>query len=59
MVQNVLREIGGVGIYGVISVCLFFAVFTGVIIWAFAQKKKMLDEASTLPLKEDDDEEPL
>ena len=59
MVQNVLREIGGVGIYGVISVCLFFAVFTGVIIWACAQKKTVLDEASTLPLKHDDDKEQL
>ena len=59
MMQNVLREIGGVGIYGVISVCLFFAVFTGAALWACLQEKQMLDDASTLPLEEDNDEEQL
>ena len=59
MMQNVLREIGGVGIYGVISVCLFFAVFTGATVWACLQKKQMLDDASTLPLEDDNDEERL
>ena len=29
MIENVLSRIGGVGVYGVISICLFFAVFVG------------------------------
>ena len=29
MIQNVLRNLGGIGVYGVISVCLFFAFFRG------------------------------
>ena len=53
MVQNVLRDIGGVGIYGAISICLFFSVFTGAVLWAFAQRKAVLKAASLLPLDED------
>jgi len=30
MIQNVLSRIGGVGMYEVISICLFFAVFVGI-----------------------------
>ena len=40
MIKNILSDIGGIGIYGVISMCLFFAVFTGVLLWAFAPEKK-------------------
>ena len=28
MFKEVLTEIGGIGLYGIISICLFFAVFT-------------------------------
>lgn len=52
MIQNVLREIGGVGLYGVISICLFVSVFTGTFIWACTQKKSLLDRMSALPLEE-------
>jgi hypothetical protein len=43
MIQNVLRHLGGVQHFGVISLCLFGAVFLGVFIWAFAQKKNHLE----------------
>ena len=29
MIKNVLSDIGGVGLYGVISISLFFTVFIG------------------------------
>jgi len=54
MIQNVLREIGGIGIYDTISICLFVAVFTGALIWAARLKKPFLNSMSTLPLEEDD-----
>jgi hypothetical protein len=50
MIQNVLSAMGGVGIYGVISICLFFIVFTGTLIWAFQLKKPFLNSMSSLPL---------
>jgi hypothetical protein len=57
MIQNVLRDIGGVGIYGVISICLFFAVFGGALLWAFLRNKTFLNAMSSLPLDERDESE--
>jgi hypothetical protein len=54
MIQNVLTHIGGVGLYGVISICLFFAVFTGMVLWAFRLKKPYLDNMRALPLEAED-----
>lgn len=54
MIQNVLKEIGGIGIYGTISICLFFIVFTGALVWAFLQKKPFLNAMSSLPLRDED-----
>lgn len=59
MIQNVLRDIGGVGIYGVISICLFFGVFTGALIWALTRKRATLNATSLLPLHDDDHEKGL
>lgn len=50
MIKNVLSDIGGVGVYGVISICLFFTVFTGSLIWSLLLKKADLDSRSVLPL---------
>jgi hypothetical protein len=54
MIQNVLSNIGGVEIYGVISVCLFLAAFVGTLLWAFQLKKGYLDSMRDLPLHRDD-----
>ena len=50
MIQDVLSRIGGVGMYGVISICLFFAVFIGVLIWMVGLKKSYLEKMRELPL---------
>ena len=50
MVENVLSRIGGVGMYGVISICLFFAVFIGVLVWMVGLKKSYITEMRELPL---------
>lgn len=55
MIQDTLRNIGGIGLYGVISVCLFLAVFTGMLVWAFLLKKPYLESMSQLPLHDDRD----
>ena len=54
MIQNVLKEIGGVGIYGVISICLFVLVFGGAVYWALRLKKPYLKSMGALPLQEED-----
>jgi len=52
MIKNVLSDIGGVGIYGVISITLFFAVFTGMLIWACGMKKSFAQKMSACPLQD-------
>ena len=50
MIKNVLSDIGGVGLYGVISISLFFAVFIGMLVWVWAMKKSFAQTMSALPL---------
>lgn len=50
MIQNVIRDMGGIAAFGIISVCLFFAVFTIAAIYAFVQRKPFCDRMRALPL---------
>jgi hypothetical protein len=50
MIQNVLSDIGGIGLYGVVSVCLFFAVFTGVIVRSCLMGRRTAERLGALPL---------
>jgi len=52
MIENVLSKMGGVGVYGVISICLFFSVFVGVIVWTLCLKKPYLNAMRELPLED-------
>lgn len=56
MIQNVLRNMGGIDAYGVFSVCLFFAVFLGVLAWVWRLKPAHLDAMARLPLESEPDE---
>ena len=53
MIQNVLRAIGGIGVYDTISICLFVLVFGGALIRAARLKKPYLNAMSLLPLQDD------
>lgn len=53
MIKNVLQEIGGIGIYALISLLTFFTVFTGALIWAALERKSVCLKMSALPLEED------
>lgn len=50
MIQNVLRHMGGIDVYGVVSILLFFAVFIGVVWWAARLKPSELDTMAKIPL---------
>jgi hypothetical protein len=52
MIKNTLSDIGGVGLYGIISVCLFFIVFTSAMIWASLYRKAFLRAMGSLPLED-------
>jgi len=50
MIENVMDKMGGVGVFGVISICLFFAFFVGMLLWAFRLKQPYLNSMRELPL---------
>jgi hypothetical protein len=52
MIENVVRSVGGVAMFGMISICLFFAFFTGMAIWASRLKKSYLNSMESLPLED-------
>jgi hypothetical protein len=53
MIKNILQDIGGIGIYGVISLCLFFAVFSGSVLWAALHRRALCNRMSALPLEDE------
>jgi len=52
MIQNVIRDMDGIAIFGIISICLFFAVFMAAAIYAFVQRKAFCDRMCALPLED-------
>ncbi len=56
MIQNILQQIGGIEHYDILSLCLFCAVFTGVVVWTFSQKKSHLDYMSRAALDHEPEE---
>lgn len=53
MIENVLKEIGGIEHFGMISLALFFVCFLGMLIWALFLRKPFLEKMSRLPLNVD------
>jgi hypothetical protein len=53
MIENVTHSIGGMSLYGVISICLFVAVFVGVLVWTIRLKKSYLKSMRELPLEDE------
>jgi hypothetical protein len=58
MIQNILRHLGGIQNYGILSLCLFCAVFSGVLLWAFLQRKSHLDHMARSALDAEANEFP-
>jgi hypothetical protein len=59
MIQNVLRSLGGIENYGIISLCLFITVFTAMVIWALLKKRAYLDRMAHLPLENETNSNPI
>lgn len=58
MIQNILRHLGGIQNYGIISLCLFGTVFLGVLLWACLQKKSHLDYMARVALDSETESTP-
>jgi hypothetical protein len=50
MYMDILRSIGGIEIYPVLSLTLFVAVFCGVLLWALRTDPARLEAMAALPL---------
>mgnify|MGYP003346172521 CR=1 FL=1 len=50
MIKNILTHTGGIAIYGIVSVCLFFAVFAAAVLWTLAQRASHVRRMGELPL---------
>ena len=53
-----MHSIGGTSVYGIISICLFVAVFVGVVVWTIRLKKPYLKSMRELPLEDESAHEP-
>jgi len=51
MVENVMHGIGSMSLYGILSSCLFIAVFVGVLVWTIRLKKSYVNSMRELPLE--------
>ena len=58
MIENVTHSIGGMSLYGVISICLFVAVCVGVLVWTIRLKKPYVKLMREMPLDSDSAHEP-
>jgi len=56
MIQAILKDLGDIQNFGIISMCLFCAVFAGVLLWAFLQKKSHLDYMAQVALDQDQEQ---
>ena len=52
-IKHHLDTIAGVEIYPIISLLLFFTIFTLMLIYVFKKKKKTLEDKSNSPLDND------
>lgn len=55
--KEVMRNIDGVGIFPIISLILFFVMFSATIIYSIGLKKDKADKYSALPLENDQSDE--
>ena len=53
MIKNVLQEVGGLGVYALTSLLLFFTVFTGALIFTFIQRAALCRKMESLPLEDE------
>ncbi|MFT3934872.1 MAG: CcoQ/FixQ family Cbb3-type cytochrome c oxidase assembly chaperone [Chitinophagaceae bacterium] len=45
-----IEKIGGVDVYGMISLCMFVLFFTIMMVWVFKTKKSSFSQISRIPL---------
>ncbi|MEY4690772.1 MAG: hypothetical protein RIT19_1097 [Verrucomicrobiota bacterium] len=52
MIKNILTHTGGIAVYGIVSICLFFAVFAAAVVWTLVQRASHVRRMGELPLND-------
>jgi hypothetical protein len=52
-IKNVLHSMDGTSLYGLLSICLFFGLFIGLVVWIIRLKKPYLKKMRELPLNDE------
>jgi cbb3-type cytochrome oxidase subunit 3 len=55
IVINTLEQIGGVEIFPIISLLMFFILFSAMTYFVMTAKQEYIDEMKNMPLDDDDD----
>jgi hypothetical protein len=50
MYKEVLDKITGIGLYGIVSILIFFVFFSGMLLWSLTLKKNYVSKMASLPL---------
>ena len=50
MYKEVLDKITGIGLYGIVSILIFFVFFSGMLLWSLTLKKNYITKMGGLPL---------
>lgn len=52
-----METIGGIEIYPIISLLIFFTFFVGLFFWVMTYKKETIDELSNMPFMDEQNED--
>ncbi len=53
-IKHTMDTIGGIEIYPIISLLIFFTFFVGLFIWVLTYKKETIEELSNIPFLDED-----
>ena len=53
-IKHNMETIGGIEIFPIISLIIFFTFFMGLFVWVVTYKKETLDELSNMPFMDDE-----
>ncbi|HWD18730.1 MAG TPA: hypothetical protein VHB20_05580 [Verrucomicrobiae bacterium] len=51
--MELINKLGGVAVFGVVSICLFVVVFTASMCWTAFLRRPFLAKMETLPLEDE------
>lgn len=54
-IKHSMETIGGIEIYPIISLVIFFTFFVGLFVWVMTYKKETIEELSNMPFMDEDD----